>query len=102
MALLTMDDERTTEPDIEISDCPVCEKKPEWVTWKIADVTLWAIRCAKSPTHYYHTSYWTDPEQTAFEWERLCEDVQRELMEGGQECEERSLQYPPSSSYWRY
>ena len=62
--------------------CPICKKYPTWDCWELIPdecIELWALRCEGQGVHYYSTNYWTDKNQTLYEWNRLCDSIEEQL-----------------------
>jgi hypothetical protein len=73
-----------SEPSIR--KCPICKNYPTWDCWEVIPdecIELWALRCEGMGVHYYSTSYWRDKNQAIFQWNRLCDKVEKQLTEMG-------------------
>ena len=71
---------------LSIRKCPVCGKYPQWNCWELIPnrrVELWALRCSGEGGHYRSTNYWTRKGQTVFQWNRMCDEEDENLLKGG-------------------
>lgn len=65
-----------------IRRCPVCKEYPKWDCWEVIPdecIELWALRCEGQGLHYFSTSYWSNKQDTIFQWNRICDDAKQKI-----------------------